>query len=146
MTSSPSHPDDRIPFRQHLGIRVVAAGDGRATLAMPWRPELCNRFANVHGGALATLVDGAMSNAILSALPPGDGIGGTIELSIRFLRPARGDVRAEGRALRVGGRIAFGQADVYDGEGRLVATAQGSYVLERGRSPEGAAAAAGTRR
>lgn len=125
------HPDDAIPFRRHVGIRVVAAAEGRAVLVLPARPEVGNRFGNVHGGALATLVDGAMSNAILSALPRGDRIGGTIELSIRFLEPATGSVRAEGRVLRLGGRIAFAQADVWDERGRMVATAQGSYALQR---------------
>ncbi|ADU51554.1 thioesterase superfamily protein [Thermaerobacter marianensis DSM 12885] len=130
------HPDDAIPFRRHVGIRVVEAGGGRAVLVLPARPEVGNRFGNVHGGALATLVDGAMSNAILSRLPAHDRIGGTVELSIRFLEPATGDVRAEGRVLRVGGRIAFAQADVWDERGRMVATAQGSYVLHRQRPPE----------
>ncbi|QIA27348.1 PaaI family thioesterase [Thermaerobacter sp. PB12/4term] len=133
---NPGHPDDAIPFRRHLGIQVVQAAAGRALLRLPARPEIGNRFGNVHGGALATLVDGAMSNAILSLLPAGDRIGGTIELSIRFLEPARGTVMAEGRVLRLGGRIAFAQADVRDGAGRLVATAQGSYALHRHRAPE----------
>ncbi|HEY8393490.1 MAG TPA: PaaI family thioesterase [Thermaerobacter sp.] len=125
------HRDDEIPFRRLLGIRVVAAAGGRATLVMPWRPELGNRFATVHGGALATLADAAMSNAILSSLPAGDRIGGTIELSVRFLRPAEGDVRAEGRLLHAGGRIAFAHVDMYDARQRLVATGQGSFALRR---------------
>ncbi|PZN10021.1 MAG: PaaI family thioesterase [Bacillota bacterium] len=123
--------DDEIPFRRLLGIRVISAGAGRATLVMPWQPGLGNRFATVHGGALATLADAAMSNAILSALAPGDRIGGTMELSIRFLRPAEGDVRAEGRVLYAGGRVAFAQADLHDAAGRLVATAQGTFALQR---------------
>ncbi|GAB6876504.1 PaaI family thioesterase [Thermaerobacter litoralis] len=134
----PGHPDDAIPFRRHVGIRVLQTGGGRALLELPARPEVGNRFGYVHGGALATLVDGAMSNAILSRLPAGDRIGGTIELSIRFLEPAAGTLVAEGRVLRLGGRIAFAQADVRDADGRHVATAQGSYVLVR-RPPEGEA-------
>lgn len=134
--AGPGHPDDAIPFRRHLGIRVVETEGGRALLHLPARPEIGNRFGKVHGGALATLVDGAMSNAILSRLPAGDRIGGTIELSIRFLEPAAGTVVAEGRVLRLGGRIAFAQADVRDASGRLVATAQGSYALDRRRPPE----------
>ena len=133
------HPDDAIPFRRHLGIRVLEAVDGHAVLLLPARPEVGNRFGNVHGGALATLVDGAMSNAILSQLAGGDRIGGTIELSIRFLEPATGSVRAEGRVLRLGGRIAFAQADVWDERGRMVATAQGSYALNRRLADEPAA-------
>lgn len=138
------HEDDDIPFRRLLGIRVVSAAGGRATLRMPWRPELGNRFATVHGGALATLADAAMSNAILSSLAAGDRIGGTIELSIRFLRPAGGDVRAEGRVLHTGGRVAFAQVDMYDASGHLVATGQGTFALRRQASGEpGGPAAAG---
>lgn len=125
-----AHPDDGIPFRRLIGLRVVAVGAGQATLRLPGQAELANRFGHVHGGALATLVDAAMSNAVLSALPTDRRVGGTVELSIRFLRPARGEVRAEGRTLRVGRRLAFAHADVYDLDGRLVATAQGTYILD----------------
>ncbi|HEY8415272.1 MAG TPA: PaaI family thioesterase [Thermaerobacter sp.] len=139
------HGDDEIPFRRLLGIRVVSAGAGQAILVMPWQPGLGNRFATVHGGALATLADAAMSNAILSSLAPGDRIGGTVELSIRFLQPAEGDVRAEGRVLHAGGRVAFAQADLHDAAGRLVATAQGTFALRRqARMEPGGTAATGS--
>ena len=128
--------ENDIPFRKHCGIRVVQAGDGRATLLMPWSPAVGNRFGGVHGGALAALVDGAISTAIVSALPADARLGATIELSIRYVDAAQGDVRGEGRVIRIGGRIAFGQAELYGQSGKLVATAQGTFQIRRLR-PQG---------
>ena len=126
--------ENAIPFRQHCGIRVVSAADGKATLIMPWQPPIGNRFGGVHGGAIATLIDGAISTALVSALPDDAQLGATIELSIRFVNAAEGDIRGEGRTIRIAGRVAFGQADLYDSEGRLVATGQGTFQIRRRRS------------
>jgi acyl-coenzyme A thioesterase PaaI-like protein len=40
-----------------------------------------------------------------------------------------GALRSNGRAVRVGTRIAYAEADVADAEGRLVARATGSYLV-----------------
>lgn len=106
---------------------------GRAVLTLPWQEGLGNRFGKMHGGALASLIDGAIANAIQSGLPAGDQVMATIELSIRFIAPAQGDVRAEAHVIRAGGRIAFGQAEVYDAAGTLVATGQSTYALRRAK-------------
>ena len=100
---------------------------------MPWQEGLGNRFGKVHGGAIASLIDGAIANAIESAMPEGDHVRATIELSLRFIAPADGEVRAEARVIKAGGRIAFGQAEVYDATGTLVATGQSTYALRRAR-------------
>lgn len=125
--------EDEIPFRQTLGIKVEWARDGVSQVKMPWQPKIGNRFGNIHGGAIATLMDCAIASALKSALPPGDRLGGTVELSVRYVRTGSGPVRGEGRVIRIGGRIAFGQADVYDEEGNLLATAQGTFVVVRQR-------------
>ncbi|MEX2356450.1 MAG: PaaI family thioesterase [Thermaerobacterales bacterium] len=121
-----------IPFRSLLGIDRIEAAGGRAVLSLPLKPELGNRFGAVHGGALATLVDAAMADAIITCLSGDDRVGGTIEMSLRFIAPVQGDMRAEARTLRVGGRIAFAQAEVFDAGGALVAAAQGSFLVRRG--------------
>ena len=37
----------RIPFTEHLGIKVTDLQDGVAQLALELRPELCNSFGTV---------------------------------------------------------------------------------------------------
>ena len=123
--------DDHIPFRRLLGIKVLEAYGGRALLSMPWQPGLGNRFGKIHGGAITALIDAAIANAIASSLSEGDQTGATIELSTRFVASADGNVQAEARSIKAGGRIAFGQAEVYDAAGNLVATGQATYAVLR---------------
>ena len=47
------------PFAQELGIELVAIGDDRAELRLPWAPRLATMGEVVHGGAIATLLDTA---------------------------------------------------------------------------------------
>lgn len=128
--------DDRIAFRQHLGIKVAEATLERAVLSMPWQAPLANRRGDVHGGALTTLIDTAISTAIVAQSPGLEAIF-TIELSVRYLAAASGDLTATGKVLHIGGRVAFGQGDVHDSNGNLVATGQASYLLRRNREKAG---------
>lgn len=128
--------ENSIPFRRSLGIKVLSARDGRSEVLMPWQPDLANRFGGVHGGAIATLVDGTIASALVSLLPPGDRLGATIELSIRYVSAGRGTVRGLGRVIKIGGRIAFGEADVVDEEGNLIAKSQGTFQIIRQRKEQ----------
>jgi acyl-coenzyme A thioesterase PaaI-like protein len=55
----------------------------------------------------------------------------TAQLDVHFLeRVDHGTVRATGRAVRVGGRMAYGvEGDVRDEDGRLLAKASGTFIV-----------------
>jgi len=60
---------DEMPFARLLGVRVVDAGGGRATMTMPLAPSVAytdGAFAGAYVGVLADLACGA---AALAALP-----------------------------------------------------------------------------
>lgn len=122
--------DDQIPFRKHLGIRFLGCENGEARLTMAYRPELGNRWGGVHGGAIFTLIDAAISSAILDRTGPTAG-GVTIELKVNYLAPGKGDLTAVGRVVRMSSRQAVGTADVYDGEGAHVATGLGTFAIRQ---------------
>jgi len=96
-------------FWQYLGIEVEAAGEGWVRLRVPVRDGLRNATgAPVHGGVLATLVD----------------------LNVSFVGAARGDtLLAEGRIIRRGRTIAFGETRVTDSAGNLVALGRATYMI-----------------
>ncbi len=57
-----------------------------------------------------------------------------------FLEAASGEsVIAEGRIVRAGRRIAVGEAEVRDDDGKLVAVGRASYMIFRRREEQGQA-------
>jgi uncharacterized protein (TIGR00369 family) len=120
-------------FWRHLGIEVEAAGEGWVRLRVPMRDELRNAAgAPVHGGVLATLVDAAIGGAL--GTYGGASCGGvdqaTLDLNVSFVGAARGDaLLAEGRIIRRGRSIAFGETRVTDPGGTLVALGRATYML-----------------
>jgi acyl-CoA thioesterase len=120
-------------FWRFLGIEVAAAGEGWVRLRLPIRDELRNAAgAPVHGGVYGALVDAAIGAALgtLHAVSEG-GVGQTtLDLNVSFLAAARGGVlSAEGRILRRGRTIAFGEATITDEDGRLVAVGRATYLI-----------------
>ena len=115
-----------------LGVQVEDAREGWVRLRVAARDELRNAAgAPVHGGVLSALVDMAVGGA-LSTLhtSAAGGVGqSTLDLNVSFLAAAHGDVVAEGRILRRGRTIAFGEASISDGEGTVVAVGRATYMI-----------------
>ena len=90
-----------------------------------------NPMGSVHGGYAATLLDSACGLAVHSELDAGKGHT-TLELKISYQRglgERSGTVRAVGRTVSVGRRVAFAEATLHDGEGRLCATATSTLLV-----------------
>jgi uncharacterized protein (TIGR00369 family) len=102
-------------------------------LRVPVRDELRNAAgAPVHGGVLATLVDAAVGGALgtYGTAAAGGVDQATLDLNVTFIAAARGDVLlAEGRILRRGRSIAFGETRVTDTAGTLVALGRATYMI-----------------
>ncbi len=90
-----------------------------------------NPMGVVHGGVLSLLLDSAMGCAVSSMLPAGTGYT-TVDLHVTFVRAVTidsGPLRAEGRALHVGGRVATAEGRITDAAGRLVAHGSESCLI-----------------
>jgi uncharacterized protein (TIGR00369 family) len=120
---------ERAEFYQTLGLRVVTALDGVATVDMPDATGFRNSRGDIHGGAVLSLADVAASNAVRSRLGPGDGLA-TLSVTMNFARPARAPAQAVGQVVSVGGRTAFAQVDVWSG-GEIVANGVATIRLFR---------------
>jgi len=125
-------------FWRHLGIEVDDAKEGWVRLRVPIRDALRNaEGAPVHGGVYSALVDTAVGGA-LSTLHDASagGVGQTtLDLNVSFLGgTSEGDVFAEGRILRRGRTIAFGEATITDAGGRLLAVGRATYMILAARS------------
>jgi uncharacterized protein (TIGR00369 family) len=125
-------------YWRHLGIGVTDAGEGWIRLRLPIREELRNASgAPVHGGAISSLLDAAVGGALSTIHEASEGGVGqaTLDLNITYVGAARqGEIYAEGRIIRKGGTIAFGEADVRDSNGELLARGRATYMLLKPRS------------
>lgn len=120
-------------FWRYLGIEVVDAKPGWVRLRVPIREEIKNAAgAPVHGGVYSALVDTAVGGA-LSTLHEASagGVGQTtLDLNVSFLSgTSEGEIFAEGRILRRGRSIAFGEATISDREGKVVAVGRATYMI-----------------
>tara|TARA_R110000751_G_scaffold14890_8_gene48295 strand:+ start:8353 stop:8703 length:351 start_codon:yes stop_codon:yes gene_type:complete len=114
-----------------MGIVVDRLHEGEAELSLQLEDHHRNFFGMVHGGVLLTLLDQSCGAALRSTRPARSPQGSvTIHLQSVFVAPARGDrIVARGRCLRLGRSIAQCTAAVEDAEGRLAATATGTFKL-----------------
>jgi uncharacterized protein (TIGR00369 family) len=125
-------------FWRHLGVEVEEAEPGRVRLRVPVRDELTNAAgAPVHGGVYSALVDMAVGGA-LGTLHD-DAAGGvgqtTLDLNVSFLSGARGgDIFAEGKIIRKGRTIAFGEVTITDSQGETLAVGRATYMILAKRS------------
>ncbi len=117
-------------FFETLGLELVQAGEGQSTLALHFGEAIGNRKGDVHGGAIAGLIDIAMSEAIRSLLSDFKGLA-TISMAINYLHVGAGDLVAQGVATRRGKTTAFATAEVRDAQGNMVATGQGAFRIIR---------------
>jgi uncharacterized protein (TIGR00369 family) len=114
----------RSPFHRGLGMRIDRVDEGSVTISMDAGEQHGNLAGQVHGGVLATLADTAAGLAVKTVIPAGSGHV-TATLDVQYLRAASpGPLRAEGRVIRAGRRLAFVASDVLGPDGEALARAQ----------------------
>lgn len=111
------------PMPVLMNVTAMEAEEGR--LVMVAQPLEChyNAIGLVHGGFAATLLDSVMSGAVHSRLPQGQAYT-TLELhtnNVRAITVETGPVRAEGKVLHLGARLATAEGRIVDAQGRLYA-------------------------
>lgn len=111
------------PTAELLGSKVleIDAEAGRIRMSFEARKDFLNPGGSVQGGLVTAMLDEAAAFACIAhsgrrIFVP------TLELKVSFYAPAReGTLYAEGRVVKAGRTIAFLEADLRDGEGKLLA-------------------------
>ena len=120
-------------FWRWIGVEVEDAGEGWCRLHLQVRDEMLNADgAPLHGSVYAALVDMATGGALATTLEDsGGGVGQTtLDLNVSYIGSvSAGGVHAEGRILRRGRTIAFGEAKITDDDGRLLAAGRATYMI-----------------
>lgn len=129
MTNQPDNTHEPASFSEMLGTTDMESGDGWASVHMPIRPRHLQAAGNVQGGIIMTLADMAITRA-LGTLTRGRGTAVTVELKINFIAPARqGELIAKGRITHKGGTLSVGECAITDGNGTLIATGMGTWMV-----------------
>jgi uncharacterized protein (TIGR00369 family) len=126
------------PLHRFLGLRATRIDEEMAILEMPVAPDAFGGTGNLHGGALATLIDvtSAMAAARQQPFDYETHSLVTADLHIRYLGRPKGDVvRAEARVVRAGRQLIVVETRVLDTEDRIIATGDFSSMLVPRRAP-----------
>jgi uncharacterized protein (TIGR00369 family) len=117
------------PIARTFGMRLSYDDKGQAIVDLPYNADLDHALGGVHGGVYATLLDTA-GWFTAAAAHDVDCWLATAEMSIHFLAPAQGtSLRAGGRLIKQGKRQDVAEMHLYDGEGRLVGHATGTFTI-----------------
>ncbi len=111
------------PIAELMGFELVEVGEGRAVFSVEPREYHYNPIGVVHGGVAATLLDSAMGCAVHSALPEGRAYT-TLEIKVNYVRALKRDtgrVRAIGKVIHVGGKVATAEGSLVDAADKLYA-------------------------
>jgi uncharacterized protein (TIGR00369 family) len=117
------------PFHRWAGMELVSVGGGRGEMAMQLQDHHFNPQGIVHGGIISAMADTAIGLALRSKLAAGM-THRTAQLNVHFLARGEGDrLVGRGRALHLGGRMGYGEAEVLDGTERLLARATATFIV-----------------
>jgi len=130
----------KTPMHALLGLRFAdpEPPDGTVVIEMDVAPPAFNGSGNLHGGAIATLVDVAAGSCAgrVSGFDPLQASLVTADLHVRYLgRPKEGPVRAEARPMRTGRMLIVVEVRVLDALDNLIAFADFSAMVVARREP-----------
>ncbi|HEX4334401.1 MAG TPA: PaaI family thioesterase [Polyangiaceae bacterium] len=132
-----------VPHNRALGMTFVGQDGGRITVALPYDEKLIGNPVTrvLHGGAITALMDATCGLSVylklLEPIPVA-----TLDLRIDYLRPATPDqpVHARAECFKLTRNVAFVRCEAFHpaAESDLVAVANGTFIVSRGRPADAA--------
>jgi uncharacterized protein (TIGR00369 family) len=119
-----------LPIALRFGFRLDGFDYGHAVARAPYQSDFVRPGGTIAGPVMMGLADYAMYAVTLSMIGRVE-LTVTTSLNINFLRkPAQRDIVAEGRALKLGQRLAVLEVTLRsEGEAEPVAHATGTYSI-----------------
>ena len=119
------------PIAELLGFDLVEVEPGHAVFEVTPAEQHYNPIGVVHGGLAMTLLDSAMGCAVQTQMPAGGGYT-TLEAKTNLVRPitaSTGKLRAIGKLVHLGKRVATAEGRLEDREGKLYAHATSTCIV-----------------
>ena len=114
-----------------LDFTLTEVGEGTAVFVGTPGHHAYNPIGMVHGGYAATLLDSACGCAVHTQLSAKQSYS-TLELKVAYhktITEKTGPMRAEGRVVTLGRRVAFSEGRLVDSSGRLHASATSTLLI-----------------
>ncbi|MGB6519015.1 MAG: PaaI family thioesterase [Candidatus Cybelea sp.] len=118
---------DSVPIFKSLGFFNTRMGVGWFDCSVARNHEFDGIFDSFHGGLLMTAADSAAAVVSLTVWGADSRIT-TTDMNIRFLAPARSDVRLFAQAIKQGRTLIPTIANFWRDDGTLVAVAHVTYM------------------
>jgi len=119
------------PIAQLLGFSLVEVEPGHAVFECTPGERHYNPIGVVHGGLAMTLLDSAMGCCVQSKMAAGAGYT-TLEAKTNLVRPitmTTGKLRAIGKLVHAGNRVATAEGRLEDAAGKLYAHASTTCII-----------------
>lgn len=129
-----------VALHRLLDIEAIEISEERSAFEMPVAQAAFNPSGNLHGGAIATLVDVTAGTAAAigsTTFEPGKNTLVTADMHLRYLGRATGEtIVAEAHVVRSGRQLVVVDCEVRDRDtGKLIATADFSSMVVSLRQP-----------
>lgn len=124
--------EQKIVFNKVLGLEIIHAGDGRASLRFDMKPDLVGNYnmGILHGGVISSALDVVGAVAVIAGFPEGSPLYsmGTVDMRVDFLSPGKGrQFIATGTVMRHGRILSSTRMELVNDEGSLIATGAAIY-------------------
>jgi uncharacterized protein (TIGR00369 family) len=120
---------DGAIFPDALGTELSSTEEGRAIVSLRAEEWHLNDSGTVHGGAVSTLIDVAMAEALNTMTEEGEQPF-TIQITVNYMKPGKpGTLTSTAKVRKGGERITIVEAEVVQEEDdEVVALATGTYA------------------
>ena len=124
----------RSTISKSFGLKLDFDEENRAVFDLPYDGRFDHFLDDVHGGAIATLIDNAGWFTAAAHYPMWIV---SVEFSVRLHEPAgKQDLRATGRIVRAGKRFTSTEMEVRNASDVLVATGSGTFAVTSSPHPK----------
>jgi uncharacterized protein (TIGR00369 family) len=121
---------ESLPFAALFEPEILRLEAGHVTARLPFKADYLRPGGTISGPILMGLADLVTYAAVLSRIGPVE-LAVTTSLTINFLKkPPAAPIRAEGRLLKLGRRLAVGEVELFsEGEAEMVAHVVATYSI-----------------
>lgn len=128
--------EQAIPFNRELGLTLLVADDGKATLRFDFQEKLVGNFLThvLHGGVISAVLDVVGGTAVMSTFDRENPLHdlGTVDLRVDYLRPGSGAYFiATGQVMRPGRILSAVRMELHNDQNDLIAIGTAIYRASR---------------